>query len=251
MKKFVLIILFSCSIAIYAQEGFYINPRFGASYSFNETTHERILGNDKYLHGISPDLIIDLLTHYSFKNNLVFESGIQVHFARDRAYIYYDTEIESRSGLQLGGKTYILIPLNIKYKINIGIKNFKLIPYTGVTYSKNFNEKSFYGEVSSSSMTIQNEVVLHEIEGTIGFYGLSNNNFLINSGLGFEYELRNKMALNLSFNYTWGNEDITKITVDMIENGNPLSGDIFYKDDKIYLSLGINLPIGYYLKGIN
>lgn len=248
MKKFftigVLVFLFSSSID--AQSGLYIKPDAGVVWNTYENTNDFITGNDIYGNLFwDVDFIGGLLVGYDFKNKIGLESGFIYHSAINR----YSVSLLGRfsgfgvaaSGIEQG---YLIIPFNVKYNFDTGVKRLKVVPYAGLSLSTHFMPKGAYTQLSSSFGTLspfQSTTTIANAEAEA--YRPTQMNVLLNAGFGLEYTFYKNIAFTLNWNFTKGFTDFNVIEVELDNSGQIEYGEVIYQGEKYYLSGGFKIPL--------
>ncbi len=193
------------------------------------------------------DLFSGILLGYNLGKNLTIESGIQYHNAVNRVALNYEEiSLSSTSSVCLM-EGFINIPLNIKYNINTGINNLNIVPYIGMTISthalgkgKYFETYDFIYKDEQPQLQSQSQPIdtLMKITG----YRPTAVGILLNTGIGVEYKLFDKIILTLYGNFTAGFDELNKLSVEVYLNDKTEYGDVIFKGNKFYLSGGIKIP---------
>jgi hypothetical protein len=232
-----------------AQDKFYINPNVGIVWNSYRNSYENITGNEDVANVFwDNDWIFGLLAGYKLDNNLILESGFIYHNAVDRYHLNYsELSIVGGSSVSLGEGFYC-IPLNIKYSFKTKIEKLKIIPYLGLTFSThNINSSPYmtdYNIIYADESTFDNPIPL-DTTAIIQAYRPSKNNVLINYGIGFEYQILDKLIFTLSGNFTSGFSDMNRLEVDVILADQIESGEIKYRGNKFFISGGLKIPFGF------
>lgn len=246
---FLLLIGFVLCIQSFAQSKFYINPNVGIVWNSYKNSNEKITGNEDVgnIFGDN-DWIFDLLAGYKFDNNMILESGLIYHNAVNRYHLDYP-ELSNAGGSSVSlGEGFLCIPVNFKYNFKTKIEKLKIVPYIGVSWSTHKINSSPYMTVYdinySEESTFDNPIP-QDTTAIVKAYRPSKNNILINYGVGFEYQILEKLIFTLSGNFSSGFSDMNRLDVDVILEDRVESGEIKYLGNKFYISGGLQIPIGF------
>ncbi len=231
------------NLTSYAQADFYLNPNLGIAWNQYQNSNENITGNGTENYNFRDnDIIFSFLVGRRFENNLILETGLVYHNAENRYHLNFDESSSLAGSSVCFGEGYYCLPINIKYSISAINNKFRIVPYFGITYSRHFVASSPYLNGSMGSYSVESLDDITEVSGStlkVTGYRTSNNNILLNCGVGLEYQLKETVYITLSANCTAGFRDINRLDVDVYLDDRTEFGEITYKGTKLYASVGV------------
>lgn len=228
----VMVLLALCTLPMVAQKGLYVKPEIASVWnSYQETAYE--------FNGLDNGFLASLYLGYQFENKLTLESGLQYQNATIDHTLMHRREDTHQSSFVASDKkpVYLYVPVNVKYRFDTDVENFKLVPYIGLTLVNNLSEQGIY---ETQYIT---DVATNDTAAVIVSEGISKTGLLINLGLALEYEFKH-FSVSMSGNYTGGLNTLNQSTLYLANSTDMNDGKLMYKGSKFYVAFGVKVPIG-------